>query len=66
MFLTKIAYIAINKTSDIPLEINAVEFKLLSKLTRKKIVALGGISKSNLKILKMLNINQFSAISYFE
>ena len=31
MFLTKIAYIAINKTSGIPLEINAGDFKLLSK-----------------------------------
>ena len=31
MFLTKIAYIAINKTSDIPLVVNAGDFKLLSK-----------------------------------
>ena len=31
------------------------KFKLISNLTRKKVVALGGISKSNLKKLKMLN-----------
>ena len=31
------------------------KFKLLSKLTRKKIVVLGGISKKNLKKLKILN-----------
>ena len=42
------------------------KFKLISKLTQKKIVALGGISKSNLKILKMLNFNEFASISYFE
>ena len=41
------------------------KFKLISNL-KKKIVALGGISKSNLRILKMLNCNQFAAISYFE
>ena len=31
MFLTKIAYLVINKTSEIPLAINAGDFKLLSK-----------------------------------
>ena len=42
------------------------KFKLISNLTKKKIVALGGISKSNLRILKMLNCSQFAAITYFE
>ena len=42
------------------------KFKLLSKLTRKKIVALGGISKTNLKKLRLLNITDFAGISYFE
>tara|TARA_B100001175_G_scaffold265447_1_gene235785 strand:- start:683 stop:1210 length:528 start_codon:yes stop_codon:yes gene_type:complete len=41
-------------------------FKLISKLSQKKIVALGGISKSNLRILKMLNLNEFASISFFE
>ena len=41
-------------------------FKLISKLSRKQIVALGGLSKCNLKILKMLNFNEFASISYFE
>lgn len=40
MFLTKMAYIAINKTSDIPLEINAGDFKLLSKKVVKHINSL--------------------------
>ena len=42
------------------------KFKLLSKLTRNKIVALGGISKANLKKLGLLNTSDFAGISYFE
>tara|TARA_A100000164_G_scaffold344134_1_gene342979 strand:+ start:681 stop:1211 length:531 start_codon:yes stop_codon:yes gene_type:complete len=42
------------------------KFKLLSNLTKKKIIVLGGISKSNIKQLKLLNISGFAGISYFE
>ena len=42
------------------------KFKLLSALTDKKIVALGGISKRNIKFLKILNLKDFAGISYFE
>lgn len=42
------------------------KFKLLSKLTKKNIVVLGGISNSNLKKLKLLNKQDFAGISYFE
>ena len=42
------------------------KFKLLSKLTRKEVVALGGISEKNLKKLKILNQSSFAGISYFE
>ena len=42
------------------------KFKLLSQLTRKKIVALGGVSKTNIKKLRLLNISDFAGISYFE
>ena len=41
-------------------------FKLLSSLTKKKVVILGGISKSNIKQLKLLNFSGFAGISYFE
>jgi len=41
-------------------------FKLLSRLSNKKIVALGGISSVNLKKLKLLNCFGFAGISYFE
>ena len=41
-------------------------FKNLSSLTKKLIIALGGISKMNEKRLKILNCYGFSGISYFE
>ena len=42
------------------------KFKLISKLTKKKVVALGGISKENIKRLSLTNSNEFAGISYFE
>ena len=42
------------------------KFRLLSKHTNKKVVVLGGISKENLKKLKLLNKFEFAGISYFE
>ena len=42
------------------------KFRLLSKLTNKKIVVLGGISKENVKKLKILDQSEFAGISYFE
>jgi len=44
------------------------KFKLLSKLTEKNIVVLGGISLKNKKKLSLLNLNysNFAGISYFE
>ena len=42
------------------------KFKLLSKFTEKKIVALGGISKKNLKKVKLLKCFGFAGISYFK
>ena len=42
------------------------KFKLLSNLTKKKIVALGGISKKNKKLINILNVKYFAGISYFE
>jgi len=42
------------------------KFKLLSNLTNKKIVALGGISNKNLNKLKLINLSGFAGISFFE
>ena len=41
-------------------------FKILSKLTSNTVVALGGISKRNVRCLKLLNCKEFAGISYFE
>ena len=42
------------------------KFKLFSKFTNKKIVALGGISSKNLKKLKLLNCFGYAGISLFQ
>jgi len=42
------------------------KLKLLSNLTQKNVVALGGISKKNLKKLNLLKCNEFAGISFFE
>jgi len=41
------------------------KFNNLSKMTKKKVVALGGINNINIKRLSMLNISGFAAIDYF-
>ena len=41
-------------------------FKLLSNLSNENIVALGGITKKNIKKLYLLKLNEFAGISYFE
>ena len=42
------------------------KFKSLAKLTKKNTVALGGISKNNLKKLLLFKQLEFAGISYFE
>ena len=42
------------------------KFKLISKLTKKKVIALGGVSKENIKKLSLLKSNEFAGISFFE
>jgi len=42
------------------------KFKLLSKLTYLKVIALGGVSNINLKKLKLVECYGFAGISYFE
>jgi len=42
------------------------KFKLLSQLTNKKIIALGGVSTKNFRKLKLLNCFGFAGISFFE
>ena len=42
------------------------KFKLLSRLTKKKVVALGGVNSKNIKLLNLLDTSEFAGISYFE
>tara|TARA_B100000886_G_scaffold192288_1_gene132414 strand:- start:73 stop:603 length:531 start_codon:yes stop_codon:yes gene_type:complete len=41
------------------------KFKILAKYTKKKVVALGGISKKNIKQIKLTNVSRIAGISYF-
>ena len=42
------------------------KFRILKKKTKKKVVALGGVSSQNKKKIKLLDCYGFSGISYFE
>ena len=42
------------------------KFKKLRNLTRRKVIALGGITKINKKKIRLLDCHGFSGISYFE
>ena len=42
------------------------KFKLMLGLSKKKIIALGGVSKNKKKMLKLTNSFGFAGISYFE
>ena len=41
-------------------------FKIISNFTKKKIIALGGISKKNIKLLNLTSSFGFGGISYFK
>ena len=53
------------KTKNYKQALKVIKFNILAKMTKKKIVALGGINKKNLKNLKITNAYGFSGISYF-
>ena len=42
------------------------KFKLTSRLTKNEIIALGGISKNNIKLVELSDAVGFAGISYFE
>ncbi len=42
------------------------KFKILANLTKKDVVALGGISQNNIKKLRLLRCQDFAGISFFE
>ena len=42
------------------------KFKIISRYSKKNIIALGGVSKKNVKKFKLLNVSGFAGISFFE
>ena len=42
------------------------KFNLISKLSNKEIIALGGISKNNIKLINLTRSRGFAGISYFK
>ena len=62
--IEKIVVSSIFKNNKNYLGIN--KFKIISKYTNKEIIALGGITKKNIKKLKLINSNSFAGISFFE
>jgi len=42
------------------------KFLLLKKLTKKKVIPLGGILKKNIKLLNFVNVKSFAGISFFQ
>ena len=53
------------KTDKNKKNLGVIKFNLLSKNTKQKIIALGGVNKKNESILNILEIDGFAAISYF-
>ncbi len=54
----------LKKNSNKPLGL--YRYNLLANLTKLPNIALGGINKINLKLLKLINTNGFASISYFK
>ena len=48
------------------MKLGICKFNLLASATKKKIIALGGINKNNIKQLKMTKNYGFASISYFK
>ena len=46
--------------------LGVVKFNLLTKNSKRMIIALGGINKKNLRKLNLLKINGFAGISYYK
>ena len=53
------------KTKDYKNKLGVIKFNILSRLTKKKVIALGGINKKNINILKITNAYGYSGISLF-
>lgn len=52
-------------TKDYKNTLDIIKFNLLSKISKKPIIALGGIRKKNLNKIKLINAIGFSGITFF-
>ena len=62
--LAKSSYLQYSKKNNNFLGIN--KYNLLSRLTNKSIIALGGVSKENMKLISITKSEGFAGISYFK
>ena len=46
--------------------LGVIKFNLLSQLTNKKVIALGGVNEFNLKKINILKADGFASISFFK
>ena len=53
------------KTKNYKKCLEIIKFNIISNISKKKIIALGGINKKNINKLKITNAYGFSGISYF-
>ena len=53
------------KTKEYKNNLGIIKFNILSRLTKKKIIALGGINRKNINTLKITNAYGYSGISFF-
>ena len=53
------------KTKNYKKCLEIIKFNTISNISKKKIIALGGINKKNINKLKITNAYGFSGISYF-
>ncbi len=54
------------KTKNYKKGLEIIKFNILSRITKRKVIALGGINKKNSNKLKITNAYGFSGISYFK
>ena len=53
------------KTNKYKNSLGIYKFNNFARFTMKPLIALGGISKNNIKLLKLVKTNGFAAINYF-
>ena len=53
------------KTNKSNFFLETIKFNLIANASKKNVIALGGINKNNIKLLKLVNADGFAGITYF-